>query len=88
MWLCAYINYFISFLAVSSLSKEQKEVLSKFLSKYKKAIPKDKTQVESDVDSDLSDHEDFYLPGEDHHVKMEVSATRKAAIKCLFILTR
>jgi len=39
MWLCAYINYFILFLAVSSLSEEQKEDLSKFLSKYEKAIP-------------------------------------------------
>ncbi|KAF6026298.1 hypothetical protein EB796_015393 [Bugula neritina] len=44
----------------------------------------DETQVESDADSDLSDHEDFYLPGEDHHVKMKVSATRKATIKRLF----
>ncbi|KAF6018350.1 hypothetical protein EB796_023340 [Bugula neritina] len=44
----------------------------------------DETQVESDADSDLSDHEDFYLPEEDQHVKMEVSVTRKAAIKRLF----
>jgi len=34
-----FINYFISFLAVSSLSEEQKEDLSKFLSKYEKALP-------------------------------------------------
>ncbi|KAF6026559.1 hypothetical protein EB796_015130 [Bugula neritina] len=69
---------------ISSLSEEQKEDLSKFLSKYEKALPEDETQVESDAESNLSDHEDFYLPGDDHHVKMQVSVTRKAAIKRLF----
>jgi len=44
----------------------------------------DETQAESDAESDLSDHEDFYLPGEDHHIKMEVSATKKEEIKQLF----
>jgi len=34
-----FINYFILFLVVTSLSEEQKEDLSKFLSKYEKAIP-------------------------------------------------
>jgi len=34
-----FINNFISFLVVTSLSEEQKEDLSKFLSKYEKAIP-------------------------------------------------
>ncbi|KAF6026563.1 hypothetical protein EB796_015134 [Bugula neritina] len=69
---------------ISSLSEEQKEDLSKFLSKYEKAIPEEKAQVESDAESDLSDHEDFYLPGEEQQIKMEVSATRKAEIKRLF----
>jgi len=44
----------------------------------------DETEAESDAESDLSDHEDFYLPGEDHNVKMEVSATRRENIKQLF----
>ncbi|KAF6028698.1 CASP2 [Bugula neritina] len=39
---------------------------------------------ESDNESDLSDHEDFYLPGEEHHIKMEVSVTRREDIKQLF----
>jgi len=39
---------------------------------------------ESDTDSDLSDHEDFYLSGEDPHIKMEVSVTRSKKIKQLF----
>jgi len=34
-----FINYFISFLVVTSLSEGQKEDLSNFLSKYEKAIP-------------------------------------------------
>jgi len=44
----------------------------------------DETQVVSDADSDLSDHEDFLLSGEDHHIKMEVSVTKKEQIKQLF----
>ncbi|KAF6023875.1 hypothetical protein EB796_017806 [Bugula neritina] len=68
-----------------SLSEEQKEDLSKFLSKYKQSSSsEDETQVESDAESDLSDHEDFFLPGEEHNVKMEVSATRRENIKRLF----
>ncbi|KAF6030762.1 hypothetical protein EB796_010943 [Bugula neritina] len=44
----------------------------------------EETQVESDADSDLSDHEDFFLPREEHYIKMEVSVTRREKIKQLF----
>jgi len=44
----------------------------------------DETEAESDAESDISDHEDFFLPGEEHYIKMEVSATRREKIKQLF----
>jgi len=44
----------------------------------------DETQVESDAESNLSDHEKFFFPAEDPLIKMKVSATRREEIKQLF----
>ncbi|KAF6021952.1 hypothetical protein EB796_019738 [Bugula neritina] len=87
---CEYLIITVTLsVAVPSLSEEQNKDLTKFLTRYKRsnsceAIFLDKTEVESDADSDLSDHEDFFLPEEEQQIKMEVSATRKEEIKRLF----
>ncbi|KAF6018353.1 hypothetical protein EB796_023343 [Bugula neritina] len=89
------INYFIHSLyyVFPSLSEEQNKDLTKFLTRYKRsnsceAIFLDKTEVESDADSDLSDHEDFFLPEKNNKSRWRFLQPEKKRLNAYSILTR